>query len=218
MKTLAHPSFDEEKIYWQENKLVIGIDEVGRGAFAGPIVAAAVVFPKDFSIRENLKYVNDSKQVKPILRRKLSKIIKENALLWSVEEVSVATINRIGIGKANQMVFRKVIANIVKQKKGENAFHLLVDGFHVKYIKEIGLKHQKAIVKGDQISFSIAAASIIAKVHRDKIMKSYSRDFPSYRFAKNKGYGTADHRASLKLFGLTRLHREIFCRGILTSF
>ena len=110
-KNQTYPSFEEEIKCWAQDKLVIGVDEVGRGAFAGPIVAAAVVMPLSFSfpLESILKEVNDSKQVKPLLRIKLSEEIKKNALFWSIEEVNVSVINKHGIGTANRMVFRKVI-------------------------------------------------------------------------------------------------------------
>lgn len=218
MKNQTYPSFEEERLQWSQNKLVIGVDEVGRGAFAGPIVAAAVIMPKDFSLplKSPLLLVNDSKQVKPLLRLRLSEEIKKHALYWSVEDVGVATINTRGIGKANKTAFRKVIGSIIKQARLINAsqdFHLLVDGFHVKFVKGIGLKHQKAIVKGDQKSFSIAAASIIAKVYRDRLMKRYHRKFPRFGFGRNKGYGTTFHRRALSNYGLTRIHRTAFCKA-----
>jgi len=214
-KNQTYPSFEEEIKCWAQDKLVIGVDEVGRGAFAGPIVAAAVVMPLSFSfpLESILKEVNDSKQVKPLLRIKLSEEIKKNALFWSIEEVNVSVINKHGIGTANRMVFRKVISDVIrasKQSKLDKEFYLLVDGFHVKFVRDIGLSHQKAIVKGDEKSFSIAAASIIAKVYRDRLMKKYHREFPDFGFGRNKGYGTRKHREAIKLYGLSGLHRKSF--------
>ncbi len=219
MKIQNHPSFDEEKKFWKRNKLVIGIDEVGRGAFAGPIVAAAVVFPPNFSIDHGsiLEGINDSKQVKPLARIKLDKLIRKNILYFAVDSVRVSVINKVGIGQANRMVFRKVVAQVIQQAKLKNPnsnFHLLVDGFHVKFVRQAGLKHQKAIVKGDQKCFSIAAASIIAKVHRDRLMKRYHRQFPQFGFGRNKGYGTLDHRKALRDFGLTKIHRVAFSNNV----
>lgn len=217
MRKKNYPSFEEEIKYWSQNRLVIGVDEVGRGAFAGPIVAAAVVMPQGFSLSSDslLKFVNDSKQVKPLMRAKLSEEIKKYAISWSVSEIGVSAINKHGIGKANSMVFRKVIWNVVsasKQKGASSDFYLLVDGFQVKFVRDIGLSHQKAIVRGDEKSFSIAAASIIAKVHRDNLMKKLSKNHPSYLWARNKGYGTTGHRNAIKDYGLTRIHRTAFCK------
>ena len=218
MKTQTYPSWDEEKLLWSKNRLVIGIDEVGRGAFAGPIVAAAVIYPYNFSFDKNslLSQVNDSKKVKPNTRIALFSEIKKYALFWSLGEVGVNIINKKGIGEANKMVFRKVVADILKQAKIYDPnfnFHLLVDGFHVKFIREIGLSHQKAIIRGDQISFSIASASILAKVHRDGLMERQNKTYPRYGFSKNKGYGTKEHQTALKEFGMTKLHRNAFCKN-----
>lgn len=221
MKNQTCPSFDEEKKLWKEGKLVIGVDEVGRGAFAGPIVASAVIFPTNFSYAQDslIAQVSDSKRLKPLLREKLAIEIKKFCLYWSVSEVDVEIINKKGIGEANKMVFRQAVSKVISQAKkdGKIAFHLLVDGFHVKFVREIGLKNQKAIIKGDQISFSIAAASIVAKVHRDELMKKQSNKFPFYSFEKNKGYGTFDHQKALLKFGACDLHRSVFVLKYISS-
>lgn len=201
------PSFEDESILWEKGfSHVIGIDEVGRGAFAGPIVAAAVVYPANFS-SELLGNVNDSKLLKHRERESLCHVIKQNALAWSIAEVDVKFINKHGIGKANMHVFRKVLKNILSHKVPD--YFVLIDGFHGKYLPG-GLKKQKAIVKGDQKSLSIASASILAKVHRDKIMKSFSLKFIQYSFGANKGYGTKVHQKALAEYGLSPIHRISF--------
>lgn len=194
------PTFKEEKALWKKGyKYVVGIDEVGRGAFAGPVVAGAVVFPRNFN---SLNGINDSKLLKPRLREFLSKIIKKEAHCFAIAEIPVRTVNKYGVGKATQMAFRKAI-KLLRIKPD----YLLIDAF---YIKHVNRKNQKAIKKGDQKSVSIAAASIIAKVHRDKIMKKLSAKYPQYKFAKNKGYGTKEHQKALKKFGLSKIHRTSF--------
>lgn len=209
MKVQTKPSFKEELKLWNSNiEYVIGIDEVGRGAFAGPIVAAGVVFHPGIKL-ELLAGVNDSKLVKPKLREELSEIIKENALFWTIQSIEIDYINKFGIGKANSAVFRKVIKNLLVQFDSSKNYHILIDGFHKKYLPG-GLKHQKGIVKGDQKSYSIAAASILAKVFRDDLMRKASSKYPHYLFAKNKGYGTLEHREAIKLNGLCDLHRTSF--------
>ena len=171
---MLRPSFDEEKILWDLGfDYVLGIDEVGRGAFAGPIFAASVVFPKNLKA-SFLDEVNDSKLLKPRKREELSEKIKETALSFSVSSVEINLIDKHGIGYANKMAFRKVIADTILKLNGGKYF-VLVDGFHVKFVRKIGLKNQKAIVKGDQKSISIAAASILAKVERDKLMRRLSK-------------------------------------------
>ena len=207
MKT--KPSFDEEEILWNTGyDFAIGIDEVGRGAFAGPIFAASVVFPRFFK-SPFLKFINDSKLLKPKERETLAVEIKKSALFYSIASIGVGVINRKGIGAANKMVFRKVIAQSILKLKGKH--FVLADGFHIKYVKGVGLKNQKAIIGGDRKSISIAAASIIAKVERDKLMRDLNRVYPNYGLKRNKGYGTLEHRTAIKLNGLSRIHRIAFC-------
>lgn len=209
MKITNKPSFEEEYKLWKKGiKFVIGIDEVGRGAFAGPIVAAGVVFSPNTNIKL-LCDVNDSKLIKPLLRRKYAEIIKQNALFWTIEQIDIGFINKYGIGKANSAVFRKVLKCLISQFEKEVSYHILIDGFHKKHLPG-GIKKQKGIIKGDQKSLSIASASILAKVYRDNLMKKVSKDFPNYKFGKNKGYGTADHQGAIKTHGLSSFHRISF--------
>lgn len=208
------PTFNEEKIYLKKGyQYVVGTDEVGKGSFAGPVVVGAVVFNRetDFSILEQNAFseVNDSKLLSSQKREKLIKIIKKESHLCLIEKISVRIINEVGIGKATEKAFRKVLMKIGKKLKKEN-FFVLVDGFHVRHIKGIGLKNQKAIVKGDRKCFSIAAASIIAKVYRDRLMDNLGKKYPQYLFSKNKGYGTKEHQQAIKKHGLSEVHRKSF--------
>ncbi len=226
-KLLPKPDFEEEKKLWEKGfDYVIGIDEVGRGAFAGPLVAGAVLFKKNISTKL-LKGVNDSKLLKPRERERLTKIISKHCLYSQIVSIPVSVINKVGIGKANQMAFRKAVKSImykvssIKYKDNQRnkntkylihntKYFVLVDGFRVKYITEIGLKNQKAIIKGDQKSISIASASIIAKVHRDNLMKNLSKKYSLYNFEKNKGYGTKFHQNAIKKHGICSMHRKNF--------
>lgn len=202
------PSFEEEKVLWEKGyDSVIGIDEVGRGAFAGPIFAAAVVFPKNLN-EEILLGINDSKLLKARERVRLSELIKSQALSFSVASIGINFINKLGIGHANKMAFRKVVAEIMLKLEGKH--FVLVDGFHVKFVRGIGLRNQKAIVKGDRKSLSIASASILAKVERDRLMRLLGKDYPLYGFGKNKGYGTKMHQEAIRDYGLTDVHRSSF--------
>jgi len=198
MKT--HPDFSEEEKLWQKGyNFIAGIDEVGRGCFAGPLVAAAVILPKDMPF----KYlINDSKVLPEGIRIKLAAIIKLYALSYHIVEISVDVINTSGIAEAGQMAFRDCV-----QKLTKNPDFLLIDAFVIKSLKRA---QQKPIVHGDSLSLSIAAASIIAKVHRDSIMSGVHSSFPQYNFRKNKGYGTLEHRHAIKAYGLTPLHRTSF--------
>jgi ribonuclease HII len=214
-KTMPKPSFEEEILLWNKNiDFVIGIDEVGRGAFAGPIVAAGVIFHKDVEPKI-LCDINDSKLLKHNARKTCSEIIKKNALFWTIEEIGIDYINKFGIGKANSAVFRKVLKNLILKLDNRN-YYILIDGFHKKFLPG-GIKRQKGIVKGDQKSLTIASASILAKVHRDNLMRKANKIYPNYGFAKNKGYGTRDHRTAISNWGVTKYHRNAFIHSAETQ-
>jgi ribonuclease HII len=221
---MVKPDFNEELLLWNKGIThVIGLDEVGRGAFAGPLVAGAVVFTQDFLTKEAhiLSEVTDSKLLKASVREKLAQIIKQTALAHAIAEIPVTFINRYGVGKANYAAFRKVIREIVlkldSRKKTKTDIFFLLDGRSVKFLPFGGKKKQKAIVKGDQKSISIAAASIIAKVHRDSLMTQFDKQFSRYFFSKHKGYGTKLHQNALKKHGPCKLHRKAFIRKLLTA-
>lgn len=189
----------EKKLWKLGYVMVCGLDEVGRGSFAGPVCVGAVVFPKNSKL---LNGVMDSKLLRPRQRERLAEEIKKCALAWSVAEVNVATINKVGIGKATQMAFRKSIKLLSRKPD-----FILIDAF---YIKHLNRKRQEAVKDGDRICTSIAAASIIAKVHRDKLMKKLHFKYPKYGFGKHKGYGTKKHQEAIKKYGLSRIHRRSF--------
>ena len=216
---MKKPNFKEEKKIWEKGcEFVIGVDEVGRGSFAGPVVAGAVVFKKGSNFKDGcLSEINDSKLLNPRKREALSKEIKREASLYAVSIIGVSKINKVGIGKATKIAIRKVIKTILwrimESGNGKPSIFVLADGFHIKYIRGIGLINQKAIIKGDRKSISIAAASIIAKVYRDRLMRKLNRKYPGYGFARNKGYGTKFHRDALAKQGLSRVHRTSFNLG-----
>lgn len=194
------PTLEIEKSLWDQGyQLVCGIDEVGRGSFAGPVVAAAVIFSSDSIIPEGIA---DSKLLKPRQREKLAEQIKKCATFWAISEISVSNINKLGIGKATQMAFRKALRLLPVQ-----ANYVLIDAF---YIKHMNRKKQSAIKDGDKICVSISAASIIAKVYRDSLMKKLHKRYPNYGLGKHKGYGTKLHQEAIKKYGLSRIHRRSF--------
>lgn len=200
---MIFPTLNIEQQLWKEGfSHIAGLDEVGRGCFAGPVVVGAVIFPKDC---QPLLGVADSKLLKPRQREKLAAEIKKCALAWATAEISVAKINKHGIGKATQMAFRKAIKLL-----DQSPDFVLIDAF---YVKHFNRKHQRPIKDGDQICASISAASIIAKVYRDKLMKKLHRKYPKYGFDKHKGYGTRKHQEAIRLYGLTRVHRKSFNLG-----
>lgn len=189
----------EKKLWKQGHQFIAGIDEVGRGAFAGPVVAAAVVFPKNFRPHFQLA---DSKLLAPKKREELAEIIRSSALSFGIAEVGLSHINRYGIGRSSQRAFRKSLAKLNPAPD----YHL-IDAFFIKYMPK---GTQLPIIKGDQKSFTIAAASILAKVHRDALMTKLSLDFPLYGFDKHKGYGTPAHQLAIKTHGFCELHRKSF--------
>lgn len=194
------PTLNVEKKLWNSGySTICGLDEAGRGSFAGPVCVGAVIFPKNCEIIEG---VADSKLLKPHQREKLADVIKKCAISWSVSEIGVSVINNVGIGKATQMAFRKALRLCSVQ-----ADFVLIDAF---YIEHLNRKRQKAVKDGDKICASISAASIIAKVYRDKLMKTLHKKYPQYGFSKNKGYGTKKHQEAIRRYGLSKIHRKSF--------
>lgn len=187
-----------EKKLWQKGAdFIAGIDEVGRGPLAGPVVSAAVILPKGYCN----KGIKDSKKLSPLQREKLFSCIIENAITFAVGCVDAHVIDQINILKAT---FESMYRAIDKLKFLPD--HILVDGFEIP-----GLPiPQTGVKKGDDICFSIAAASIVAKVFRDRIMELYDIEFPVYKFSKNKGYGTKYHIETLHVVGPCRIHRKSF--------
>lgn len=193
-------NFDEEISLWVQGfDFVAGVDEVGRGAWAGPLVAAAVVFPKNIKFPEKLY---DSKLLKPRTREELSKLIYQNAYSVSLGISGVSFINNFGVGKANHKAFRKAVRGLSIEPQ-----RILVDAF---YIKQLKRNIQKPIKNGDRVCASIAAASIVAKVYRDSLMRRLSRLYPVYGFGVNKGYGTKFHQDAIKTSNLSSVHRKSF--------
>lgn len=176
---------------------VAGIDEAGRGPLAGPVVAAAVILPKDIF----LPFLNDSKKVTEKRRDVLFDQIKQEAIAYGIGIASNALIDEINILQATYEAMREAISKLSKTPD-----ILLVDAVH---IPNINIK-QVGIVKGDAKSVNIAAASILAKVTRDRLMLEYDKIYPEYGFASNKGYGTAKHIEALKAYGACDIHRRSF--------
>jgi len=196
------PSFNLEKNLLTQNiELVFGMDEVGRGSFAGPLVAAAVCF----EIKHKwFKDLNDSKLLSAKKRELLSKLILANAICFT-EIIKVEEINQLGIGKCNQLVFERLIKNILN-KHPDKKIYFLIDGNKQKIVDN----NLDFIVKGDRKVISIAAASIIAKVFRDKLMINLDKIYKGYDFSKNKGYGSKFHQKAIKKLGLCKSHRTSF--------
>jgi len=181
---------------------VCGIDEVGRGPLAGPVVAGAVILPTDCEIL----YLNDSKKLSEKKRELLYDEIMEKAVATGIGVISPARIDEINILQATYEAMRMAIGNLETQPSV-----LLNDAVTIPLVE----LPQVPIIKGDAKSVSIAAASIIAKVTRDRMMAEYEEIYPGYSFASNKGYGSAQHIAALKELGPTPIHRRTFIKNIL---
>lgn len=187
----------ENLAYLEGYSYVAGVDEAGRGPLAGPVVAAAVIFPRAYKNTE----INDSKQLTASKREQLYDIIKNEAISIGVGVADADVIDQINILQASLQAMREAVQELYTSPD-----FLLVDGLHLVPLPT----PQKPLVKGDTLSVSIAAASIIAKVSRDRIMEMYHRQYPHYEFMQNKGYGTKKHREAIKQFGMCKIHRRSF--------
>lgn len=184
--------------YFETPVIEAGCDEAGRGCLAGPVFAAAVVLPFGYSN----PLLNDSKKLSPARRNELRKIIEKEALYWSVSQVSAEEIDKINILNASICAMQIAVGNL-----GATPEILLIDGNRFKPYAGIPYK---CIVKGDGIYMSIAAASILAKTHRDEFMLQLHSKYPQYGWAKNMGYPTADHRKAIHTHGIAPWHRRSF--------
>lgn len=188
---------------------IAGIDEAGRGPLAGPVVAACVVLPKNF----DTVGVDDSKKLSEKKREELFEKITEKALAYGVGIEDNNVIDEINILEATRSAMKKALEQadaMLKERKGSGVELVLLDAVE---LRSISLP-QKAIIKGDAKSLSIAASSIIAKVTRDRMMAGYHRQYPFYGFDKNKGYGTKAHYEAIEKHGITPIHRKTFLKNL----
>ena len=198
MRTYALQEYERK---YSEYQFVCGIDEVGRGPLAGPVVAGAVILPKDCDIL----YINDSKKLSEKKREELYDVIMEKAIATGIGYANVERIDEINILQATYEAMRMAISKLNVQPD-----LLLNDAVTIPGVDIT----QVPIIKGDAKSQSIAAASIMAKVTRDRMMAEYDKMYPEYGFAKNKGYGTKEHMNALREFGPTPIHRRTFIKNI----
>lgn len=178
---------------------IAGLDEAGRGAWAGPVAAAAVILPADPSLTRTLYRVRDSKLMTPLAREIWAPLIKESALSWGVGFASAKEIDHLGILPATKLAATRALENLAPD--------FLLTDFLV--FREIDLP-QTALVKGDQRSLSVAAASVLAKTTRDGLMRAMDHDYPGYGFFQHKGYGTRYHQEALGKLGRCKIHRKSF--------
>jgi len=206
------------------NKIIVGIDEVGRGPLAGPVIAAAVTIRQipnskfqyskhvsNFVLRASNLRFRDSKKLSPKKREKFYRILTTHPEIeWGIGRVSEKMIDKINIKNAAELAMEKALQNLKsKIKIPKFQIFLIIDGNNIKNLKLITY-NLKLIVKGDEKVFSCAAASIIAKVTRDRIMERYHHRYPRYGFDKHKGYGTKFHFKMLKKYGPCKIHRKTF--------
>ena len=193
------PSLEREVALWGEGRrIVVGVDEAGRGPLAGPVVAAAVVFPP--GVRP-IRGLDDSKLLTPSQRERFAARVRERALAVAVGAASVGEIDRLNIRRASILAMHRAIARL-----GVVPAHVLVDGLPC---PELGWAHE-AMIDGDARCHSIAAASVIAKTVRDRLMSLLAARHPLYAWAENKGYGTPEHLAALDVYGPSAHHRTTF--------
>lgn len=189
---------DYEKKY--KGKLVAGVDEAGRGPLAGPVVCACAVMPMDED--KIVEGVNDSKKLSAKKREELFDKIVERAISFSIVEIDENTVDKINILQATKLGMKKAVESL----------NVTPDIVLIDAVKIDTNLPQENIIKGDALSYNIAAASILAKVHRDRLMESLDKKYPEYGFAKHKGYGTKQHIEALKKYGKCKIHRETFIK------
>ena len=186
----------EKELYAQGIDLIAGVDEVGRGPLAGPVVAAAVILPKACKIPG----LNDSKKIPKSKHKEIYEAVLQNAIAIGIGVKDNQVIDQVNIYEATKLAMMEAIGQLEPQPQ-----HLLIDAMKL----DLPIS-QTSIIKGDANSLSIAAASIVAKVTRDQMMEEFDKEYPGYDFAKNAGYGTANHLAGLDQLGVTPIHRRSF--------
>lgn len=216
---MIRPTYRREReLFAAGMAAVIGCDEVGRGCLAGPVVAAAVVMPQTLR-RGWQRLIRDSKTLSPLQRERADAFIREHAVRVAIGEVDAATIDQLNIHHASLKAMGRAVEGVCGMVEGTAM--VLVDGrfvipdLHVRNSVSYISVRQEAIVDGDAKSIAIAAASIIAKVHRDALMTMLETQFPAYGFAQHKGYATPQHRAAILAHGMTSQHRRSFCSAYL---
>jgi len=186
-----------DREFWNKFEIIAGCDEAGRGPLAGPVVAAAVILPKNFFHPE----IDDSKKLSPLKRKELFEVIKKSAISFSFGIVPVEVIDRINILQATKMAMLEAINGLTPKPE-----IVLIDALKIDTLAI----EQYPIIKGDTLSINIASASILAKVKRDAIMLEYHKKYPLYGFDKHKGYPTFFHRECIKKYGPCPIHRKTF--------
>lgn len=200
--SILPPTFEEETLLWTQGHLrVAGVDEAGRGALAGPVVAAAVIVPPHAPLRDVWAEVRDSKLLRPVQRATLEPRIQDAALAWGVGIVPAAVIDQIGIAAATRQAMLRALTVLSVPPD-----FLLIDWVKLPQSR----LPQRCVAKADQKMASVAAASVLAKVTRDRLLSALGEQYPAYGFSAHKGYGSRQHLAALKLHGPCPEHRHSF--------
>jgi ribonuclease HII len=196
------PNLTFERALWEDDKQwIAGLDEAGRGAWAGPVVAAVIIFPQFANLEQNLWGVRDSKQMNVHQREFWAEIIREQAQAWGVGSAEHSEIDQLGILPATHLAMQRALGQL-----SATPDHLLIDALLLPNLET----PQTALIKGDQRSLSIAAASILAKTTRDALMRQEDDSYPVYGFSRHKGYGTRFHQQALAENGPCAIHRMSF--------
>jgi len=225
---MEFPNYKEEQNFHDEGfRFVFGADEVGMGPLAGPVVAAVCLLKEgDYNSRKNDKWfyrVRDSKTIAKSERDKLEELILANCEAYGIGEASVVEIDELNIHQARFLAMKRALEkclqniNLNLDISAKNVSCILVDGKFTIPDMDYENIHQKAIVKGDQKVLSIAAASILAKSHRDRLLEILSEKYPEYELQQHKGYGTQKHIAAIKKYGPSEIHRKSFLKNIVVS-
>ncbi len=220
-KTL--PDFSYEIPLWRKGYTVIGMDEVGRGALAGPVyVAAATIGPceKMVSDTSHVKKVQkwgiqDSKKISEAKRKQLVDLMRVEGVCVAISSSDVSTIDRVGIAIATEIAAKKAVSKLIVQIEIQRPY-LLADAFYIPDVPFLGPTAQHAITKGDEKSITVAAASIFAKIARDKYMTKLAEKYPQYHWKNNKGYGTKAHQNAILDSNICEHHRKLFVRKLVT--
>lgn len=195
----------ETELHRQGYVNIAGVDEVGRGPLAGPVVAAAVVLPEDFDVLG----IDDSKKLSEKRREELFDVILEKAVAWGIGMADHSTIDEINILQATKLAMKDAIADLSGKLEGID--YVIFDAVKINDLK----LPQEAVIKGDSKILAVAAASIVAKVTRDRMMVAYAEEYPGYGFEKNKGYGTKQHYEGIARQGICPIHRKTFLKKVL---
>ena len=198
----------EHDLHTEGFQLIAGVDEVGRGPLAGPVVACAVIMPPD---ARAIAGVADSKALTAAERLRLDPLIRSKALAWALGAASVREIERLNIAGATALAIRRALRRLPLARD-----LVLLDGRPMRQLTQAGVDH-RAVVDGDAKCYAIACASIVAKVTRDRLLSALSRRYPPYGWSRNAGYGTPQHISALREAGLTAHHRRLFCESALSG-